>query len=330
MRVVLLAFVLIAVVCGEKAQLRTPGNGNGNGNGNGSPKCVNTGVRRKLPNIARTNGLTDLANLLEAFSLTSALNGAGPFTVFAPTNAAFANSGLLSDVTLTAAQATHILLHHVVSSQILSSAILNAPSGFTEVQTLAGTTLKVTVEEGMVKIDGYAVVTAVDVLACNGVAHVIDHVLIPPCGNANSLPTIAARATVGLYAPLFTTLASIVTSTDQEAILAAISGAGPLTLFAPVNAAFTGIPPLSETDTNKVLLYHALSGRVIASDIPQGSSDATTLLGQTVALNRDMTSVTVEGAENTSASNVVAANVQACNGVVHAIDQVLLPELMKK
>lgn len=327
MRCLLFVCLVAVVVCGEKAKLRTPENGNG------SPKCANQGVRRKLPNIARTGGLTTLANLVEALSLTSALNRDGPFTVFAPTNAAFANSGLLADATITAAQATHILLHHVVAGNLLSEAVLQGPLPKTvTLTTLAGTTLNVHVTAaGVVTLDDYATVVQVDVKACNGVAHVIDHVLIPPCGHADSLPTIAERATTAPYAPLFTTLASIVSVDEQEAILNAISSPGALTLFAPINEAFAAISEtlgtLTQAQVTQVLQYHALGRRVIASDIPEGTSSAVTLLTQSVQLNRSMTGVTVKGTGNSEASNVIAANVQACNGVIHAIDQVLIPAL---
>lgn len=147
-------------------------------------------------------------------------------------------------------------------------------------------------------------------------------------GNANSLPTIAQRAAaIGIVSTLY----GIVGSTGQEPVLAALSNDGSYTLFAPVNEAFEGLPlPPQEDVINNILYYHVLPMRKVAASFPEGnSSQMTAVTGASVQVERSASGVTVKGGSNPVPATVVAANIQACNGVIHAIDAVLLPSSSK-
>ena len=120
----------------------------------------------------------------------------------------------------------------------------------------------------------------------------------------------------------FSTLVAAVTAAG---LVETLSGTGPFTIFAPTNDAFAALPagvldalllPENKAVLTKILTYHVVSGMVMAADVTD--SDVATVEGQTVKLST-MGGVTVNGA------NVVAADVMASNGVIHAIDAVILP-----
>jgi len=121
---------------------------------------------------------TTLAKALQAAGLVDALKGPGPFTVFAPTDAAFAKlpAGTLATLLKTPkGELTRILTYHVVPGTVMAADITNGMTA----KTLEGSTLKFTIKNGNVYVNGAQVTTA-DVPASNGVIHVIDGVLIPP------------------------------------------------------------------------------------------------------------------------------------------------------
>lgn len=120
----------------------------------------------------------------------------------------------------------------------------------------------------------------------------------------------------------FSTLVAAVTAAD---LVETLSGEGPFTVFAPTDEAFAALPagvldalllPENKAVLAQILTYHVVSGKVMAADVTDG--DVPTVEGNTIALSTAM-GVTVNGA------NVVAADVEASNGVVHAIDAVILP-----
>jgi len=171
-------------------------------------------VDTTIPVTATTNGLTTLVTALKAANLATTLSGDGPFTVFAPTNDAFAmvdegvleclldadNKAVLSDV----------LLYHVASGKVTSDMLSNNQ----EVESLQGSDATVTISSGVVKING-ATVTAADVSATNGVVHVIDQVLLPT--NNDDLDKLvkkcgktSASAVLGVTIPLIGMLAAAV------------------------------------------------------------------------------------------------------------------------
>merc|ERR1712151_1399240 len=169
-------------------------------------------------------------------------------------------------------------------------------------------------------------VIAADVEASNGVIHVIDEVLIPD-GVLPSAASDTASNTIVDIAVANDDFTTLVTAVQAAGLGEALSSAGPFTVFAPTNEAFAALPEgvleslLGDTDAlSEILRYHVVEGKVLAGDIPDFLSSGTLLDGQQIELVSDYYGVTVNGA------NVIAADVEASNGVIHVIDEVLIPE----
>ena len=263
--------------------------------------------------VATENGSfkTLLAAVTKA-GLVSTLQGPGPFTVFAPSDAAFTKAGITSLDGLTKEALSPILLYHVLGAKVLAADI---KTGQTEVGTAGGPKMYITKNANGVFINGNTKVVTTDVGASNGVIHVLDNVL-------TDIPakTIAGIATDNKD---FSTLLSLV----KTAGLAETLSGGTYTVFAPTNAAFTELfktvdpAKLSVADIKNILLYHVVAARVFSPELTNG--EVTMANGGKVTV--DLTSgVSVKGAKS-AASKVVIANVMATNGVIHAIDKVLLP-----
>ncbi len=238
------------------------------------------------------------------------------FTVFAPVNAAFDQLFTDLEVTLedlTAEDLTPILLYHVIDALVPSSAV---SSGY--FPTLASAfgenvSLGISVEDGVV-LNGSSNVVAVDVVATNGVIHAIDEVLLQP-----------NIVDVALSSPNFSILVEAVVKAD---LVGALSGDGPLTVFAPTNAAFEalfasmegveGIEDLAVETLTSVLLSHVVSGNVVSGDL-------TTSSVSTLNAEKSIDVVVDGGVTLDGDINVVLADVQTKNGVIHVIDGVILP-----
>jgi len=262
----------------------------------------------------KTSDLSTLVTALQTAGLVDTLAGSGPFTVFAPTNEAFAAvpaaelKYLLSNKTAL----TEVLEYHVVAGKIESTALTNGE----KIKTLEGEDVTVTIDGTTVKIDN-AMVTTANVNAANGVVHIIDKVLIPPGFTAPTIPELAAAANLS-------TLVAAVTAANLGATL---SGAGPFTVFAPTNEAFAALPagvltallkPENIQDLAKVLTYHVASGEVLSTDLKNGEQ-IKTLEGQDV-------NVTISGSDDSiNTAKVIKPNMLAVNGVVHVINGVLIP-----
>jgi transforming growth factor-beta-induced protein len=255
---------------------------------------------------------TKLAEALTAADLVETLQGAGPFTVFAPTDDAFeafeaANPGVLAG--LTTEQLTGILTYHVISGDIASSALKEGGVAM----TVAGSPVAFQLEGGakiLAGEDTSASITTTDIECTNGVIHVIDAIILPPADD------IVATAQ-GIDD--FSSLVEAVVAAD---LVEALQGEGPLTVFAPTNAAFEAISEtvegLTTEELTNVLLYHVVDGAVGAGDLTAG--DVETLL--------EGESVTVDLSDGVkiNQANVTMANVLTKNGVIHVIDAVLVPE----
>ena len=261
-----------------------------------------------------------LVAALGAADLVDALAGEGPFTVFAPTDDAFAAlpegtvEALLDDIPAL----TAILLYHVVSGDVKAADVVTLESA----ETLQGGSLSITVEGDVVRINGAQVVIA-DIEASNGTIHVIDAVLLPPApeeaAEAESLGTIVD---IAVSDGRFTTLVAAVQAADLADVL---SGEGPFTVFAPTDDAFAALPEgtveglLEDIPAlTDILLYHVVAGDVKAADVVTLES-AETLQGGLLTITIDGDVVRINGAQ------VVIADIEASNGTIHVIDAVLLP-----
>jgi uncharacterized surface protein with fasciclin (FAS1) repeats len=262
-----------------------------------------------------------LAAALTKADLITALQATGPFTVFAPNNAAFAKAGITSLDALSKEALTPILTSHVLSGQVLAANVKSGPA-----PTLnTNNNIFLSVNNTGVYINGNIKVVATDVTASNGVIHVIDNVIVPPSKN---LVEIAVEN------PNFSELVSLVLAADPAVATALGSAsANGLTVFAPVNAAFTElyktIPkatllnPTNRALLTNVLLYHVVPGRVFSTDLPNISGAVPTVATTTVSF--DLSSGAKVVGKNSGSSNITAANILGTNGVIHVIDKVLLP-----
>jgi len=235
-----------------------------------------------IVNIASGNDFSTLVTALNDGNLVDALSGAGPFTLFAPTDAAFSAlpAGTLSGL-LEAdfkAQLVSILKYHVLPSALYSQDVLAKDPG--PISTLNGETLVVSRDGATVKVNN-ASVTRADLTASNGVVQGIDQVLLPPSASTTVDETLTQT---------FSTLAKALRSVGLQEILA---GKGPYTVFAPTNDAFNMLPKaefdkLFEVDNQPVLLtllqHHVVKGNVVLGDLAEGSHIFPTLAGDNVTI----------------------------------------------
>ena len=278
---------------------------------------------------------TTLLAAAEAAGLVDTLNGEGPLTVFAPTDDAFAAA--LADLGLSAEELladtdllTSVLTYHVVAGEVKST---DLSDGMTAA-TVNGADITVDLSDG-VMINDATVVTA-DIEASNGIIHVIDSVLLPPAGDdameddameddamedESALP--ATVVDIAAEAGTFNTLLA---AAEAAGLVDALTAEGPITVFAPTDDAFAaaladlGLSAeelLADTDLlTSVLTYHVVEGRVLSTDLADG--DVPTLNGANITVDLS------DGVKINDAT-VVAADLEAENGVVHVIDSVLLP-----
>ena len=261
--------------------------------------------------VANSSDHTILKTALDTCFFTSYLSGPGPFTLFAPTDAAFnaLPAGTLPALLNDLSELANILKHHVLGDSVMSTMLSNGMIA----TTLLGTDLTVSITNGNVYIDN-AMVTVADIIADNGVVHVIDAVLLPPASN-----TIYD---VVLNSQDHTTL---LTAIDTCGLKGTLSGPGPFTLFAPTDAAFNALPAgtvaalLNDIPAlNDILMHHVLGDSVMSTMLSNGMM-ATTLLGTDLTVSITNGNVYIDNAL------VTVADIISDNGVVHVIDAVLLP-----
>ncbi len=261
--------------------------------------------------VSNSSDHTTLKAAIDACSLDGTLSGSGPFTLFAPTDAAF---NLLPAGTVTALlnnipQLTDILLHHVVGDSVMSGMLSNNQI----VTTLLGTDITVTINTNGVFIDN-AQVTLADLIADNGVVHVIDAVLLPT--QSSTVYDIVSNSSN------HTTLKTAIDACSFDGYL---SAAGPHTLFAPTDAAFNLLPAgtvaalLNDIPQLTNILKHHVVGDSVISGMLSNNQIVTTLLGTDITVTINANGIFIDNAQ------VILADLIADNGVVHVIDAVLLP-----
>ena len=273
------------------------------------PVNTSAGPTDDIPTNAQGTGIHDtLVDLLVKADLVTTLSGTGPFTVFAPTDTAFANAGIDPANFNTQEEIdalADILLYHVVSGDVPSSAVTDCLSA----DSVNGNPLAFTVDGGVMVND--ANVTLADVTSSNGVIHVIDKVLMPTA-TPNDIPRTAQCT--GIHDTL-------VTAVIQGGLLETLQGEGPFTVFAPTDQAFTDagidLSTVSQSDLADILTYHVVSGAVPASAVTECMSAD--------SVNGNPLSFTVNGGVMVNDANVTIADVNTSNGVIHVIDKVLLP-----
>jgi len=257
-----------------------------------------------------------LVDLLGKAGLVETLQGDGPFTVFAPTNDAF---GQLPEETVNllvdpnnVGVLTDILLYHVVSG----NAVAKSLSEGQKVETVEGSTVSVSFHP--ITINNVLVIVK-DILASNGVIHVIDSVLFPP--------TIGSIVDVITSDDTFSTLASLV---DAAGLTTTLQGEGPFTLFAPINSAFGKLPAdVVEAVTSDialltdVLTYHVVPSKVLSTDLKKG------LEVETVYSDNFIEVTCLHPPTINNNAHISAYDILTKNGVIHVITSVLIPEGLK-
>jgi transforming growth factor-beta-induced protein len=276
-----------------------------------------------IVDIAVADGrFTTLVAALQAAGLDTVLAGDGPFTVFAPTDEAFArlDSGTVEALLNDIPALTNILTYHVVSGEVDAATALTLPFA----PTIQGSNIVIDNQFGNVVLNRDGFVTQPDVQASNGVIHVVNRVLLPPAPKVQA-PVDAPSNTVvdiAIADGRFTTLVAALTAAN---LVGTLSGDGPFTVFAPTDDAFAALPAgtveglLADIPAlTDILLYHVVSGNVLAADVVALSS-APTLLGQDVAVRVENGNVFIND------SQVILTDIVGTNGVIHVIDEVLLP-----
>ena len=267
---------------------------------------------KSIVDIAVEDGrFTTLVAAVQAAGLAETLSGEGSFTVFAPTDDAFAAlpegtvEALLADIPAL----TDILLYHVVDGKVMASDVVELSNAM----TLQGQYVDIKAEDGKVMIDGAEVIIT-DIEASNGVIHVIDAVILPESRDIVDIAVEDGR---------FTTLVAAV---QAAGLVDALKSEGPLTVFAPTDDAFAALPEgtvealLADIPAlTDILLYHVAEGKVMASDV-LGLSNAMTLQGQYADISVEDGKVMIDNAQ------VIITDIEAANGVIHVIDAVILPE----
>ncbi len=266
---------------------------------------------------------TTLVAAVQAAGLVDALKGEGPLTVFAPTDDAFAKlpAGTLDSLLLPENKQTltDILLYHVVDGKAMASDVV----GLTAVTTLLGKDVTISVKDGEVFLNDTLKVIITDIETSNGVIHVIDAVLLPPTEEAamDKMDIVDTAVADGR----FTTLAAAL---QAAGLVETLKGEGPFTVFAPTDDAFAKLPagtldslllPENKQTLTDILLYHVVSGKVMAADVVNLTS-APTVLGKDISIKVQDGKVYLN-----DTVQVIITDIETANGVIHVIDAVLLP-----
>ena len=290
--------------------------------------CLTAATAAPTKNIVElAQSVPDLSTLVTAVvagKLVTTLEAAGPFTVFAPTNEAFA---ALPNATLAhllepanIAELDSVLTYHVLPEAVQSKDL----KPFQQVTTVQGASLAIVASGTKIFVNN-AQVTAADNEASNGVVHIIDAVLIPP----SPAPTPAPVPTKNIVelAQSVLDLSTLVAAVVAGNLVDTLESAGPFTVFAPTNEAFAKVPkaelarlldPANIKELDSVLTYHVLPEAVQSKDL-KPFQFVKTVNGGSLSIFVDAGTVNVNNAKVTAADN------EATNGVVHIIDAVLIP-----
>lgn len=260
-----------------------------------------------------------LVTAVKSADLVDTLNGHTQFTVFAPTDEAFAK---LDQATIKSllqpenkGKLTQVLTYHVVPGRVAARDAYDLNSA----STINGQRLPLNFRGDSLKV-GDSTITVTDIQCSNGVIHVIDAVLLP---KLDSIPATAKAA--GQFN-------SLLAAVNAAGLAEVLSGPGPFTVFAPTDEAFAALPagtvesllkPENKQQLVDILKYHVVSGRVYDNDAVK-AGNAQTLLGRSIDASLSAAGIKIND------SSVVAKNIDASNGVVHVIDAVLIPTSMSR
>jgi len=288
------------------------------------PTAAPEPVLKDIVDTAVEDGrFTSLAAALQAAELVDTLKSEGEFTVFAPTDEAFAAlpAGTLDELLKpeNKQSLTDILLYHVVPGKVMASDV----TALTSATTVLGQDVAIKADMGDVYINDAKVILS-DIETSNGVIHVIDAVILPPA-DETAVEENSTIVDLAVADGRFTTLVAALQAAD---LVETLSGEGPFTVFAPTDEAFAALPagtaedlllPENKQQLTDILLYHVVSGKVMAADVTALTS-ATTVLGEDITIKVQDGKVFLN-----DTVEVIITDIEAPNGVIHVIDAVLLP-----
>lgn len=279
-------------------------------------------ANQSLMAVIRNNDqLADFETLVQAAGLADNLDQDGPFTVFAPTNAALAN---LETVAANAdVSVTDILLYHVVNGAYNGSMVANRST----LPTLMGENLNISVNAGSIQLNDSTGFTTTDIQASNGTLHIIDTVLLPPVNSIFTSNQGSRDETLAMVLAddgRFTTLLALLQTVDLGLDLD--NPAQTYTLFAPADAAFAKLSDaqmdqlMNDPQSLKAILSYHIIGDSLSINQIANDDFIPTLEGRPLI-------VTTDASQNVSLNGTPLAsfNIVAANGVIHVVDTVLMP-----
>lgn len=295
------------------------------------PMTNNNNTQNNIAEIAIAGDETDsLVVALTQAGLVSTFEGSGDFTVFAPSNQAFADfiaatPGVNQIADIPNELLTNTLLYHVLNNEVKSTDLSNnlyAPTLNTQGPDNESVVLKVNTSNG-VTIDNIANVLQADIEASNGVIHLIDAVISPR--NIVELATNDSRfdsLVVALTQPGFS-------------FVNTLEGNGPFTVFAPTNQAFVDllatnaswnkISDIDQSTLSSVLQYHVVNGANVQSGALSQGQTISMLNGGSLTVDLSNGAQLITSDTNQTAVDIIITDVQGTNGVIHAVESVLLP-----
>lgn len=291
-------------------------------------------IQEDIVGIAiETPELSNLVAALERANLVETLSGSDNYTVFAPTDDAFAkflsDNGFASLNDVPEGVLKQVLLNHVVAGDVKSASLTTGYGKTLATEASSGNNLSIYINtESGVRLNGVSDVTKADIDATNGTIHIVDAVI--------GLPTVVDFATAdSTFSILVSALTRNDLTFDYVAALSTPNGTAPapFTVFAPTDDAFVnllselGVASLGDIDepTLKATLdLHAVAGANVLASALTDDMTVTTLGGDITA---DVTGGAKLTDSNGRISNIIVTDVQAANGVIHVIDKVVLPKL---
>lgn len=301
----------IAVLAGALAPIVFSANNNGNTATVSAPKDV-------VDTAISAGSFKTLVAAAQAAGLVDTLKGPGPFTIFAPSDDAFAKlpGGTVESLLKpeNKQQLVDLLTYHVVPGKVMSTQAVKADfAGTVQGQALRLQVVELGKDKSALQVDGAKVVKA-DIDCTNGVIHVIDAVVMP---RKNIVETASQAGTFG----------TLLAAAKAAGLVEALSGKEPLTVFAPTDEAFAKLPagtveellkPENKERLASVLKYHVVAGRKLAKDVV-GMKEVATLQGKAARIQ------VVNGSAKIDNAGIVKTDIIAGNGIIHVIDTVILP-----
>lgn len=280
----------------------------------GHPVAAQPAAKDIVDTAVGAGSFNTLVAAVKAAGLVDTLKGEGPFTVFAPTDEAFAKLPKGTVETLLKPEnkdkLISILTYHVVPGKVMAADVVKLSGA----KTVQGEQIDISTKGGKVMVDGANVIKT-DIGTSNGVIHVIDSVILP--ADKDIVDTAVGAGS-------FKTLVAAV---KAAGLVETLKGKGPFTVFAPTDEAFAKLPagtvesllkPENKDKLISILTYHVVPGKVLASDVVK-ISEAKTVNGKKAAIKVSDAGVMVDGAK------VIATDIETTNGVIHVIDSVILP-----